>query len=150
LESALYSLTEIGVTTIQLLFTQKTYNFSFDQKDKERAERIIIAAAEQSKNFAYPELKLPVFLPKIVDTYCEATKISFDINGDSFFSVMQRLHIDRPNDIVLLIGPEGDLSNEEKEMIVSKNFTVCALTPTVLRSVQATALSAGLIRSLLV
>ena len=117
----------------------------------ERAQRIIISAAEQSKNFAYPHLKAPMLLTKIVDRYNNhPAKIFFDRNGTSFLSIIQRLHIDQPKDIVVLIGPEGDLSNEEKEIIVSKQFTVCQLTQTVLRSTQAATLSTGIIRSLLV
>jgi len=151
LETALYSLTEIGVTEIQLVLTQKTHHAFFNQKDMDRLQRIIIAAAEQSKNFAYPLLKAPVHLTTILDAYVTTNaKIFFDIKGESSTSVIYRLHIDKPSDIVLLVGPEGDLKNEEKELIISKNFTVCTLTPTVLRSVQAVALSAGLIRSLLV
>src|SRR5436190_21644325 len=77
-ENAIYSLTEIGVTIIQLVLTKKTYNVTFNQKEMERVQRIIIAAAEQSKNFAYPELKAPISLLKIVDKLMIPTKILFN------------------------------------------------------------------------
>jgi 16S rRNA (uracil1498-N3)-methyltransferase len=148
-ENAIYSLTELGATTIQLVVTQKTHDSSFNQKDMDRAQRIIIAAAEQSKNFSYPTIKTPISLLKIIDKLTTPIKIFFDPQGKSFASITQYLLIESPNDIVLLVGPEGDLSNEEKEMITLKNFIACALTPTILRSVQAAVLGTGLVRSLL-
>ncbi len=147
-ELALYSLTEIGVNTIQLIMTKKTHKAAFNQKDFERSQRIIIAAAEQSKNFAYPELKYPVMLSDSVNEHLPKTRLFFDQKGIALFPVIENLQRDRPRDIVLLIGPEGDLSSEEKEMVLSKEFITCSLTSTVLRSVQAAAISAGLIRSL--
>lgn len=148
-ESALYSLTEIGVTTIQLITTDKTHGgSSFSQKDMDRAHRIVIAAAEQSKNFSYPELVAPVMLSSVPTNALPDARIFFDHNGSCLFSYIQNLRRSLPEDIVLLIGPEGDLSSEEKKIVQSKKFVTCSLTPTVLRSVQAAALGAGLIRSL--
>lgn len=151
-EQALYSLTEVGVSNIQLVCTQKSRNSWCDQKDRERAQRIIISAAEQSKNFAYPGLQAPISLLSAIETFDMSDKIEkifFDSGGISLLSVAQKLFVDNTNHIVLLIGPEGDLSNEEKKVILSKNFIICSLTPTVLRSVQAASLGAGLVRSLL-
>src|SRR4030095_5339008 len=150
-EGALYALVEIGVTTIQLVSTQKTAGTWSDDHSWDRAQRIIIAAAEQSKNYCFPVLKAPVALDvalRDMDTN-ESVKIFFDPAGKQCFSVMQMLHGSQPHAIVLLIGPEGDLSVEEKEIVRKKNFIFCALTPTIVRAVQAAALGAGLVRSLL-
>lgn len=150
-EAALYTLTEVGVTNIQLVFTQKTANKWSGERDSDRAHRIMIAAAEQSKNFAYPQLRAPISLQEALKKYSNcASKIFFDPQGKSFFDVMQILHADHPDQIVLLVGPEGDLTSEEKEVVRVYNFVFCALTPTIMRAVQATGLAAGFIRSLLV
>jgi len=148
-EQALYTLTEVGVSTIQLVSTDKTHGMWSGQKDSDRAHRIIVSAAEQSKNFAYPELKAPISLALALEIDEGAIKIFFDPQGTSLFCVMQKLRARQYSNFILLIGPEGDLSAEEKEMIVAKGFLFCALTPTILRAVQAAALSAGLVRSLL-
>ncbi len=148
-ESALYALAELGVNRIQLVYTQKTPQQWAGQRDVDRAERILVAAAEQSKNFAYPELQPPMPLDRALEEYESIEKrIFFDAAGASFFSVMKILHENKPQRIVLLIGPEGDLSAEEKKMVEEKGFVFCALTPTVVRSVQAAALGAGFVRSL--
>lgn len=150
-EAALYTLTEVGVNNIQLVFTQKTGNKWSAERDKDRAQRIIIAAAEQSKNFAYPTLYEPIFLQEALQKYSNCkTKLFFDPQGKSFFDIMQMLHAHQPHEIVLLVGPEGDLTLEEKETVRAQNFSFCALTPTILRAVQATGLAAGFIRSLLI
>jgi 16S rRNA (uracil1498-N3)-methyltransferase len=147
-EQALYALTEVGVNTIQLVSTQKTRTAWSGQKELERAKRIIVSAAEQSKNFSFPELKAPVPLLTALDISA-SVKIFFEPDGISAFSLTQQLREKQPNHLVLLVGPEGDLSNEEKKMVVAERFLFCALTPTVLRAVQAAGLGAGLVRSLL-
>lgn len=148
-ESALYALAELGVNRIQLVYTQKTSQQWAGQRDIDRAERILIAAAEQSKNFAYPELQSPISLDRALHEHGSTEKrIFFDAAGTSFFSVMKILHENKPQRIVLLIGPEGDLSAEEKKMVEEKGFIFCALTPTIVRAVQAAALGAGFVRSL--
>ena len=54
LQDALYGLCEIGVQVIQLVHVQKAHVKIWSAKDQEKAEKIIISAAEQSKNFTYP------------------------------------------------------------------------------------------------
>ncbi len=49
-----------------------------------------------------------------------------------------------------VIGPEGDLTKEEKAYLKEQGFLFCALTPTVLRAQQAVALGLGILRSYLI
>ncbi|HEB41963.1 MAG TPA: hypothetical protein ENI08_03015 [Candidatus Dependentiae bacterium] len=51
--------------------------------------------------------------------------------------------------VMLMVGSEGDLTEQEKEQPRETTFLFCALTPTVLRSSQAIALGSGIIRSIL-
>lgn len=151
-ELALYALAELGVNTIQLVFTRKSMHQWAGERDNERAKRILISAAEQSKNFILPELKEPISFEDALKKYHTASvKIFFDPYGEKFFDTMQMLHASiLENGVVLLIGPEGDLHEEEKRMVSEHNFMFCALTPTIIRAVQAAALGAGFVRSLLV
>lgn len=150
-EAALYALTEVGVNYIQLVFTQKTGNQWAGNRDSERAQRILISAAEQSKNFAYPQLLAPVSLEvALKQNSGAAVKLFFDPEGELFFDVMQTVHNSQPEHVLLLVGPEGDLSLEEKKIVRTNGFIFCALTPTIMRAVQAAALAAGFVRSLLV
>lgn len=149
-EQVLYALTEVGVSTIQLVSTQKGQSCINNQKDSDRIHRIIIAAAEQSKNFMYPHLKSPISLSAgaLLHNNDAVTKIFFDPSGCSLLPIMQNLQKETLRTIVLLIGPEGDLTIQEKNMIASQGFIFCSLTPTILRAAQAAALGAGMVRSL--
>ncbi|PKN03448.1 hypothetical protein CVU75_02160, partial [Candidatus Dependentiae bacterium HGW-Dependentiae-1] len=51
--------------------------------------------------------------------------------------------------ILLLVGPEGDLTEEEKGAISRAGVQFCKLTPTVLRAMQATAVGMGVVRSVI-
>jgi RsmE family RNA methyltransferase len=62
LEEAVYSLAEIGVSKIQLVVTQKSRQKLLHEKEFQRLESIIIAAAEQSKNYVYPQIYSPINL----------------------------------------------------------------------------------------
>jgi len=149
LETALYSLTEIGATKIQLVITQKSQQ-RWTPKEQERAQKIIIAAAEQSKNFAFPHLIAPIELNSVIPQLESDTfKIFFDPAGVPLSECLGEVQSIKPKCIALAIGPEGDLTVAEKELLMKKGFSFCALTPTVLRACQAAALSTGIIRSII-
>ncbi len=148
LETALYSLTEMGITTIQLIDTQKSQQ-RWGQKEFERAQKIIIAAAEQSKNFCYPQLHAPQSISSSLDKLPrESKKLFFDPAGVHIALPLAELK-NAKLPIILAIGPEGDLTAQEKELLKQTGFTFSALTPTILRACQAAALAAGILRSYL-
>lgn len=64
-------------------------------------------------------------------------------------TVMTMLECGDISELMLLVGPEGDLSNEEKNAVHTAGFIMCALTPTILRSVHAAFLGAGIMRSVM-
>jgi 16S rRNA (uracil1498-N3)-methyltransferase len=148
LEEALSRLCALGVTTIQFVETEKVqHNWHFD-REKERFERVMIAACEQSKQFVVPALLAPISLEKACAAVkTGAHKVFFDPDGQPLLVVMQQVAT-REGETVLLVGPEGDLTDKEKEFISRQGFVFCALTKTVLRSCEAIALGVGVIRSL--
>lgn len=146
LEIAFDSLTQIGVTTIQLVFTQKSQQ-QWSTKEQERATRIIIAAAEQSKNFAFAQLLAPISFAQMFNSYTHIpTKLFFDPQGVPFISFFK--NNSAVTSLLYMIGPEGDLTEGEKKELLAHGFSFYALTPTILRACQATSLAAGIIRSL--
>ncbi len=149
LDQALYALTEMGITTIQLVSTHKSGRMWTD-KEFERAQRVIIAAAEQSKHFAYPKLLPPIPFKHMLSTYMNtvAYKLYCDPAGETLWECIQQVYVQNPAHIILMAGPEADLTNEEKEQLRVHQVRFCALTPTVLRAYQAIALSAGVFRAL--
>lgn len=150
LEEAVYALVETGVNRIVLVTSTKTQRHWGGQKEMLRLQRIIIAAAEQSKQFSPVELIEPMALKQACDEYVSSKKaaIFFDAYGialtNSFLLKKDTVH----ESIVALIGPEGDLTEQEKQLIDEYGFVRIKLTPTILRASQAAALGAGIIRSL--
>lgn len=151
LESSMDTLTQLGASTIQLITTKKMHRSSLGSKEFERLQRIIWASAEQSKNFAFPTLNQPLPLEtllKPVDQKKNFT-IFFDPQGEPASTLVAKIKSDTYTKLLLIIGPEGDLTQEEKKLLIHHNVTFAALTPTILRAEQAAALGLGLLRSIL-
>lgn len=144
-ESALYSLTETGVNTIQLIITDKSQQ-KWTAKDHERALSIIHAAAEQSKQFCSVKFLEPVEFDQVLPLNA-SQKLFFDPAGFSLSSLTDSFNASQS--FIVAIGPEGDLTTQEKELLKKAGFIFVSLTPTILRACQAAALSVAIIRSLI-
>lgn len=150
LETLAYHLVELGVTSYHLITTQKTQRSWQGPKEQARLDNIMIAAAEQSKNFSIPQSAgEPQSLASALEIYAAQsthyTKLFFDVDGilvQQFFSTVHS-----PHHFLITVGPEGDYTPEEKLLLKQHQFTTCRLTPTVLRSWQAATLGIGVIRS---
>ena len=150
LEAAIYSAVELGVNEIRLVQTEKAQRSWGGAKEFKRLQRIMIAAAEQSKHFSFPELQVPEkLIPLLEDTKKISAKIFFDPTGAPMLDVVQSLKEKKIEHMLLMVGPEGDLSAEEKASLKNSAFTFCALTPTILRARQAVAVGLGALRSML-
>ncbi|MDZ4124526.1 MAG: RsmE family RNA methyltransferase [Hydrogenophaga sp.] len=157
LEAALYSLVELGATAVKLVITDKSRQLGSQERESkefERLERIMIAAAEQSKQFAFPLLSEPISFQTLCKLFAShepsVARIFFDPAGDDLFTVMTDLRTNRPAEILLFVGPEGDLTEEEKGALIKAGVRFCKLTPTVLRAMQATAVGMGVVRSVII
>lgn len=149
LEQAVYGLTELGATTVQLVTTEKVQRAWGGDSELERLQRIMIAAAEQSKNFTLPHLYPPLPFEEAVAKYdATSMKIFCDLQGEQIIPLLARSYVDGHLSYALFIGPEADLTFEEKARLKTLDYHCCRLTPTVLRSVQAVCLAVGIIRSL--
>ena len=142
LEHVVETLTVFGVDEIQLFMSEKIGRKWGGQKEFDRLERLMIAAAEQSKQFVFPVLKGPVPLLDLLIS-SSGYKVFCDPQGTSFFDFVAEK---REYAMTILIGPEGDLSDKEKMAVCKNNYTTCALTKTILRSELAATLAVGVIR----
>lgn len=143
-EDALYALTELGVNVVQPITTAKTQTSWGSEKDYQRAQRIFVAAAEQSKQFALPLLEKVRTLTDVLKLSDQPNKIFFDASGEPLKALLGNL---KAQQTVCLIGPEGDLTPTEKEQVAQCGFVSCTLTPTILRAQQAVTVGVGVIRA---
>ena len=119
--------TELGVTRFIPLLSDRTVVRKINEK---RVKKIIVEASEQSNRLNLPILdklkKLEEFLKENTDT-----KIFFgDLNSDN-----KKIDIQSDEPICVLIGPEGDFSIKEREIISNmKNVIPLNINKNILRS----------------
>jgi 16S rRNA (uracil1498-N3)-methyltransferase len=154
LEEALYALSAMGAATITLVVTDKCHKQVLAPAYCERLNRILIAACEQAKQFVLPRLVLPekqgAGRPSSLSrALASASKplLFFDCEATPAFQVMQRLVLEKPASLTCFVGPEGDFTREERELIAAHAPYTCALTPTVLTAWHAVIVGMGLARS---
>ena len=154
-EESLEALTVMGANQIVPVITQKSRRTwamgSNSVKDRDRARRLMLAAAEQSKQFLLPKIQETLALKDALATYAQknSEKVFFDAQGQSAFDVVGQMKKRNQKTIVVLVGPEGDLTTEEKTLAEAYSFVFCKLTPTILRASAAVEVGMGLLRSCL-
>ena len=119
--------TELGVTRFIPLLTDRTVVRKINEK---RVKKIIVEASEQSNRLNLPVLdklkKLEEFLKENTDT----TIFFGDLNSDN-----KKIDIQSDEPICVLIGPEGDFSIKEREIIAKmKNIIPLNINKNILRS----------------
>jgi 16S rRNA (uracil1498-N3)-methyltransferase len=141
MEIILQKATELGVSKITPIISERT---EVKELNLERANRIIIEATEQSNQLN------PPFINKVT----KLKNFISDINKDTklFFANVNSEHKLRPTDIKnsqavsVLIGPEGDFSPKERELILAiPNLTSFTLSKNILRTDTATISAISLI-----
>lgn len=148
LEDAIYFATEVGVSQITPIITEKIHKNYWSKKEKERMEKIIICAREQAKSFSPTQLNHPVNLAELKFDKKIPT-ILFDSSGEPFSEVQAKITkaYPSPKKINLIIGPEAGLTGIEIKNILTQNTTYCsALTQNILRAPEATLLACGLLK----
>ena len=103
--------TELGVTKFLPIIFERTI---VRKINKERLEKIIIEASEQSNRISVPPIEDPKYLKEFLKNK-KVDLIFTDLNSRN-----KKLELDSltGNPICIIIGPEGDFSEEEREQIL--------------------------------
>ncbi len=106
--------TELGVTKfIPIIFDRTIVR----KINKERLEKVIIEAAEQSNRINVPSIEEPQFLKDFLSN--EKIDLIFtDLNSQNKKIDLEKL---TSNPTCVIIGPEGDFSEDEREQILAFN-----------------------------
>ena len=119
MEIILQKATELGVRKITPIISDRT-----EVKDLnfERANKIIIEATEQSNQLNTPDLGQIIKLKDFINNISKDEKLFFaDVNSKH---KPNKKDLEQEKKIGVLIGPEGDFSPEERELILSKPETI--------------------------
>lgn len=124
--------TELGLAKITPVICTRT-NVSFDpdraRKKLDHWQQIIVSACEQSGRSQLAELDDICDLETALQQTSPALKLVLDPRADTSLR-----KIDAHNDIILLIGPEGGLSEAEVALAKQNGFIGISLGPRILRT----------------
>ena len=112
--------TELGVQRFIPILSERTI---VREINIGRIKKIIIEASEQSNRISVPEINKPELLKNFLSQFPKNGSLVFcDINSNqnSLKNILKR-SADGP--ICILIGPEGDFSENERKMIIDLNQT---------------------------
>ncbi len=148
-----YIASQMGVNQITPILTDKIQRKWGDHRELEKLNKIMISAAEQSKNFIIPKIQNSILLDSFLHDLNKSKnrnvkKIVFEVGGKKLFDLLSELQKDKFDKIFVMFGPEGGFTEAEIKLLKENEFEVYALTPTILRSVEAVAVGLGSIRSI--
>jgi len=132
--------TEIGISAIIPLICKRSEKTHFR---KERIRSILISAMLQSQQSWLPEISEPVKFSDIIKESYEQRFIAHCLPEQK--KELKDAPI-KPGSKIILIGPEGDFTEEEIELAIAKNYLPVSLGQTRLRTETAAIVSAVLLR----
>jgi 16S rRNA (uracil1498-N3)-methyltransferase len=149
LDEAISFATQIGVSNIQLLFTERSQRACLSMAEKKRFMRVVIAAAEQSKRFCMPLIQEPISFCDLKERYPHDVFLFGIKNGMNVRTLMQYDFMNDPkSSFLFVVGPEADFSSCEYDQLKQWNAQGICLGATVLRSCTAAGIGVGFLRVL--
>jgi 16S rRNA (uracil1498-N3)-methyltransferase len=139
--------TELGVTEITPVFTERTeVKLSGPRLEKKQRhwQQIAISACEQSHRNVVPIVHGCSALSSWIELNLEGLKIILHHRTDQKLCAM-----DKPNQgVILLVGPEGGLSDHEINLAENQGYNPLMLGPRVLRTETAPLAAISIMQSL--
>lgn len=120
--------TELGVSHFVPLLTYRTEKTGWNT---ERAEKIVIEAAEQCERADIPRLREPISPQKIIEELKDKVEILVAEQKSLKFSA---LNLEFVKPVAILVGPEGGWSEEEKKYFAENNLVHISLSDFTLRA----------------
>jgi len=130
MEIILQKATELGVSKIIPIISERT---EVKEINFERANKIVVEATEQSNQLIPPEISEVTKLKDFLKNLDSSSKLLFaDVNSkDNLKSKV----LEEAKTLSVLIGPEGDFSPSERELIlVNSNVVSFTISKNILRS----------------
>ena len=122
--------TELGVTKFIPIITDRTI---IRKINSNRLEKIIIESSEQSNRLKIPILEKVIPLENFIKNNQKLNIIFGDLNTDNKNINTKKLRDNNP--ICILIGPEGDFTEEERQKILElKNIQCLKINNNILRA----------------
>jgi 16S rRNA (uracil1498-N3)-methyltransferase len=130
LEWLLEKVTELGVSEIHLLVTERTER---NKINPERLQKIITAACKQSLKGSIPHLVAPQKFSEFVKSHIGIEQ-KFIAHCLQWNLLPLSSQLKPTQSTAILIGPEGDFTEKEVSEAVSSGYTPCGLSKERLRT----------------
>ncbi len=130
IEWLLEKATELGVQKISLILCKHSER---KKVREDRLQKIIISAAKQSLQTAFPRLESLVTFKEVLETYT-GFKNKYIAHCQSGNLEHFKTLIPKGEEVCILIGPEGDFSAEEVDVSLKYGFVSVGLGATRLRT----------------
>ena len=130
MEIILQKATELGVRKITPIISERT---EVKELNYDRAYKIVIEATEQSNQLSPPKISEVTKLKDFLNNLDGSSKLLFaDVNSTQNLKAET---LKQGNPISVLIGPEGDFSPSERDLILgNSNVTSFTISRNILRS----------------
>ena len=130
MENILQKATELGVNKITPIVSERT---EVKELNLERANKIVVEATEQSNQLMPPKISKVVKLKDFLKNLDSSSKLLFaDVNSKDNLKAEA---IKGAKTLSVLIGPEGDFSPSERELIfANRNVIPFTISKNILRS----------------
>ena len=119
--------TELGITRFIPILTDRSIVRDIN---KNRIKKIIIEACEQSNRTKLPKLEKLIRFKEFLKIYNDTNIVLGDLNTKE-----EKIHFNKKSPICILIGPEGDFSETERELMGQlKNLRSLRINKNILRT----------------
>ena len=150
-ELVLQKLTELGVNRIVPVVTQRSTTPA--QRDAVQAKshrwpEVILRAAKQCRRARLPELYPATSFAEVLELAVAAELKLMLYEGGETWSLAEALGSLRPEQVALLVGPEGGFSADELAAARAAGFLPVGLGPRILRTETAAIVGAALLQGL--
>ncbi|WP_313613902.1 16S rRNA (uracil(1498)-N(3))-methyltransferase [Agrobacterium sp.] len=123
---------EMGAGVLQPVMTQHVQG---KITNLDRLQANAIEASEQCGILAIPEVRQPMKLRDLLDTWPSSRRIIYCDEGDEGQNPLPVLSRIKDRELALLIGPEGGFSEEERQLLRNhESVTPIPLGPRILRA----------------
>lgn len=129
IEWLLEKVTEVGIKSIALLQTKRTERSKIKT---ERLQHILVSAMLQSRQAYLPELSVSVPFENIINTNDFVEKYIAHCIEDPHKTALR--DINSAASKIILVGPEGDFTDDEINLAIHEGFKPVSLGPTRLRT----------------
>jgi len=129
MEIILQKATELGIKKIIPIISERT---EVKEINLERANKIVIEATEQSNQLEPPEISEILKLKDFLNINTNNKIFFADINSDY---ILEKKDFKEGETVTVLVGPEGDFSPIERELILNGSNTIAfSLSKNILRT----------------